>query len=94
MIERLGTSIRAIAEATAKSGNHRPDQALVDECADAVRLQLDCMQQDMSLGQRVALENLLDSLEDETVPGMRLAIAVRDAATSLGLSPTLPPATA
>ena len=58
MIERLRTTITGIVSLDPQAS--RPNQKLLDDCADAVRLQLDCMQQEMLSPQRVSLELLLD----------------------------------
>ena len=83
MIERLRAALHTL-------GSLRPDEpsaaqsALVAECADALRLQLDCMQAELTPAQRDALHALDDALADGRVPPATVAAAARRASQALG----------
>ena len=87
MIERLLTTLGALA---AGAPDRAPDavRALADDCADAVRLTLDCPQHDLSPAQRDALRRLGNVLDEPgAAPGV-ITEAARSAAATLGLPAT------
>jgi hypothetical protein len=64
---------------------------LLGDCADAVRLELDCPQQALTASQRLALSGLSDLLEQPESPGLELMDAARRACQALGLpTPAFP----
>ena len=86
MIERLTTNLGALARLSpAELATERGSRVAAD-CADAIRLELDCPQQDLTSTQRELLSSLGDLLDtprrDESV--VRLASAVSRA---LGVRP-------
>lgn len=88
MIERLTTNLGALARMSpAELATERGGRVAAD-CADAVRLELDCPQQELTSDQRELLSALGDLLDtsprDEHV--VRLASAV---CGSLGVRPDL-----
>ena len=84
MIERLVTTLRALAalpgDATATDDVDR----LAADCADALRLELDCLQQELTGGQRRTLIALGDALESPHDVD-RLRVAAGAACRRLGL---------
>jgi hypothetical protein len=82
MIHRLVTTVTALAAPDAV-----PDERLVADCADAVRLELDCPQMDLTPAQRTSLRRLGDLLEDASASPARIAVAAREACTVLGIAP-------
>ena len=88
MIERLATNLDALARMSpAELATERGARVAAD-CADAIRLELDCPQQELTSDQRELLSALGDLLDtsprDESV--VRLASAV---CGSLGVRPHL-----
>ena len=88
MIERLTTNLDALARlAPAELATERGSRIAAD-CADAIRLELDCPQQDLTSDQRELLSALGDLLEtssrDDAV--VRMAAA---ACRSLGVRPAI-----
>ena len=55
--------------------------------AHALRLELDCMQQSLTPGQRRALSRLSELLESNLQAGGELPAALRDACAALGIEP-------
>lgn len=53
------------------------------DCADALRLELDCMQQSLSTGERAVLARLSDQLEAGAIDGPALVDSLRHARTLL-----------
>ena len=65
MIDRLVTSLRALA-ALPPAELHTPAaRRAAADCADALRLELDCPQQELTPGQRSVLRRLGDLLDAE-----------------------------
>lgn len=84
MIARLRATLVAL-EAALDDGESRSSvDALAAECADALRLQLDCMQADLSPSQRDALHALGEVLEDDSASRVAIAEVIRRAAVALG----------
>ena len=77
MIERLTTNLGALARMSAAELASEQGSRVAADCADAIRLELDCPQQDLTSDQREllsALGDLLDTLpHDERV--VRVALA-------------------
>jgi hypothetical protein len=87
MIERLVISLRQLAALSDGELASPRAAAVRADCADAVRLELDCPQQSLAAAQRAALSRLSDALED----GGEIAAvreAVRATTRALGLDAT------
>jgi len=88
MIERLTTTLRAIATRSPSDLTSDDGRRLAADCADAIRLELDCPQQELTIEQRRALVTLGDTLETAADPS-----ALRDAALTaskaLGVGPAI-----
>lgn len=82
MIHRLVTTVSVLAAADAA-----PDRRLVADCADAVRLELDCPQMDLTPAQRATLHRLGDALEDADARPAAVAVAARETCAALGIAP-------
>ena len=87
MIERLTTNLDALARLTPAELASERGERIAADCADAIRLELDCPQQDLTADQRELLSALGDALEassrDEAV--VRVASACR----ALGIRPAI-----
>ena len=79
MIDRLGTTLGALAAYPEREIASPAHEALRRDCADAVRLQLDCMQAELHTSERHALLRLHHLLEEPDGSGAELAAAVRAA---------------
>ena len=83
MIERLATALRTLTD-------RRAVDAAVDaadvraDAADAARLALDCMQHDLTAGQRAALRALWELLEDAGASSDAIHAAASRARDALG----------
>ena len=86
MIERLLTSLRALSLLPADGFESDLGKRLAADCADALRLELDCPQQDLTADQRTILSNLSDLLESERWTDAREA--VRSACVAVGIRDT------
>lgn len=75
MIDRFITSVRALATMSPLQLGDRDGRELVAECADALRLELDCPQQDFTARQRQTLRALDDALASGSVTEVRSAAA-------------------
>lgn len=84
MIERLQASLRALANESLDDDPVRAER-LRDDCADALRLSLDCMQNELTRSQRDALSMLNEMLEDAFADRAAVRMAARDACFSLGI---------
>jgi hypothetical protein len=89
MIERLTSTLRDLAALSAADLAADASARLRDDCADAVRLELDCPQRSLTPAQRAALSRLSDALEDGT-SGQSMLDAVRSAGTAIGLAASAP----
>jgi hypothetical protein len=87
MIERLITTLSSIATRSPTELAGPDSELLLADCADAVRLEVDCPQQDLTPEQRSALEHLGDVLGDFPVAPDRISAAATRACAALGLSP-------
>jgi hypothetical protein len=88
MIARLTDSLRALSSLAPHELSSPVNEHLRGDCADALRLELDCPQQSLTQPQRSSLRRLSDLLEDpEPQPGP-LASAVQHAHAALGLEVT------
>lgn len=85
MIERLASSLRQLAAASADELASDVTALVRGDCADAARLELDCPQQSLTPEQRDALSRLSDALDGD-VPAPMLLDAVRRAARALDLT--------
>jgi hypothetical protein len=84
MIERFARMLHELAGAPTALPAAYSARAGRADAADAVRLQLDCMQQELTPTQRNALHGLADLLEDPAAPEAEIRAAARKAANSLG----------
>ena len=76
MIQRLLDGLRVLVDA--------PDDArAAADCADAIRLELDCMQMELTPTQRSALRRLLESIDSES-PSEHVRRCAVEAASVLG----------
>jgi len=85
MIDRLVRSLRELSTMPPDelaAGAHARERA---DCADAVRLELDCPQQALTSTERAALVRLSEEVEASIVDGASLAVAIRTARDALGL---------
>ncbi|HYD53489.1 MAG TPA: hypothetical protein VEA99_12710 [Gemmatimonadaceae bacterium] len=94
MIERLIVSLRALAGRGRIDPHDPADRRLLDDCADALRLELDCPQQTLTDEQRDAAGALSDRLESPVRDGSAIAAAVRELALALDVATTDPDARA
>ena len=89
MIERLTTTLDVLARSSPADLASEEGRRAAADCADAIRLELDCPQQELTSDQRellAALGDLLDtSTRDERV--IRIASAV---CRALGVRPAEP----
>lgn len=79
MIDRLRTSLRALSALSPTALMSAEHERLRGDCADALRLELDCPQQQLTSAQRAELVRLSALLEDSSPPPDLLASALRDA---------------
>ena len=85
MIERLTTGLRRLASLPFRAPGDEAYARLLGDCADAVRLELDCPQQTLTVPQRLALSGLSDLLEQPDAPREDVIAAARHACQALGL---------
>jgi hypothetical protein len=85
MIERLVVALRQLAEMPADELASDAAAPVRGDCADALRLELDCPQQSLAPAQRAALTRLSDALETGS-PNDQLAGAVRAASRALDVA--------
>ncbi len=90
MIERLTTGLRRLASLPLRAHGDVADARLLGDCADAVRLELDCPQQALTTPQRLALSRLSDLLERPDVQAAELISAARRTCQALGLTTPTP----
>ncbi|MEP6990933.1 MAG: hypothetical protein ABJA80_08400 [bacterium] len=83
MIERLVTGLRALGALPPTALAADAAAGARGDCADAVRLALDCQQEELDVGERRALVALFDALEGQAIDGPTLAAAVRRATEAL-----------
>jgi hypothetical protein len=83
VIERLLTSLRALSSLPAESFESDSGKRLAADCADALRLELDCPQQDLTPDQRRILSDLSDVLESERWD--EVGDAIRTACVAVGI---------
>lgn len=86
MIERLVTSLRQLAALDDDELASPRHAGLRGDCADALRLELDCPQQSLTPTQRITLRRLSDALETDRASD-ELVDAVRDASRVLDIAP-------
>jgi hypothetical protein len=75
MIDRFVTTVRALASVSPSQLGERDGRELVAGCADALRLELDCPQQDFTAGQRASLQALDEALAGGSAEDVRSAAA-------------------
>jgi uncharacterized protein DUF3565 len=79
MIERLRTSLFALHALTPRELIEPEHEHLRGDCADALRLELDCPQQTLTSAQREPLARLRELLDETEASSAELARAVHDA---------------
>ena len=84
VIERLTSTIRALCALGADEIGAPNAARLRDDCADALRLELDCPQQSLTPAERKALSALSDALEAASPPDI-LGDAARRAGSAIGV---------
>jgi hypothetical protein len=84
MIERLHASLRALGQLSPNELEAAGSESLRRDCADALRLELDCRQLELGVSEREVLERLSAPLETPGRSGAELAVATRDASAVLG----------
>jgi hypothetical protein len=87
MIQRLLTTLSDLREIPPSSLAGEHGRRLVADCADAVRLELDCPQQSLTPLQRASLRRLSDLLETNGVPAADLVSSARAAWVALVCDP-------
>ena len=87
MIERLVTTLRALADLPPGAVETEEVDRLAADCADALRLELDCPQQELTAGQRRSLVALGDALESpHDVDRIRVAATAACRTLDLGVA--------
>lgn len=86
MIERLHPSLRALSRLSAEELESAEAEPVRRDCADALRLELDCRQLELGASERDVLAHLSDLLEASAYNGVELMAAVRAAAAVVGAS--------
>jgi hypothetical protein len=87
VIERFVTTLRALAALPSPELGAPTGRRIAADCADAVRLELDCPQQDLTAAQRASLRALSDLLESAQPAAADVSRAAAAACASLGLAP-------
>ena len=93
MIERLTRNLDILARSSVAELASDQGRRVVADCADAIRLELDCPQQELDASQRELLTALGDRLEDGGEPAGIRALARRGRTMSDGCpraTPLLP----
>lgn len=86
MIERFLAALAAMRAAGPEPAAGTGAESHLADWADAVRLQIDCMQQELDVEQRSALHRLLEGLEADPPNLDAIARAAVRASRLLGLS--------
>jgi hypothetical protein len=89
MIERLVTSLQMLVRADAEQIEGLVEGPIGRDCADALRLELDCPQEALSPEQRAILSRLSHLLEEGGAPAPVIAAVARGAGNALGISSLL-----
>jgi hypothetical protein len=84
VIERLSRCLEALSASTAAALETADGRRLAGDCADALRLELDCPQQSLTPRQRVALRRLSDLLEADGWEAAEVKRVAVEARRSLG----------
>jgi hypothetical protein len=79
VIERLVTTLRELSALSVADVETVGGRRLVGDCADALRLELDCPQQSLTKLQRAAMRRLSDLLEGGDAAPSTITAAARDA---------------
>ena len=79
MIQRLATTLRALSELSPGGLETSEGKRLVGDCADALRLELDCPQRELTSEERRILVRLNELLESETDEEQHIRTAARSA---------------
>jgi hypothetical protein len=83
VIDRLVTGLRELATLPPVELDTEAGKRLLGDCADAVRLELDCPQQSLTVDQRTALSRLSDALEESSTSSGGIVAAARAAYATL-----------
>lgn len=86
MIERFLTALAEMRGAGQERVLGSGAESRLSDWADAVRLQIDCMQQELDVEQRAALHRLLEGLETDPPDFGAISGAASRASRLLGLS--------
>lgn len=87
MIERFVAALETLRVESPPRGAGQDWDRRRPDWADAVRLQMDCMQQELDVHQRLSLRKLLDALEADRPDWGAVSAAARTASSLLGLIP-------
>jgi hypothetical protein len=87
VIERVETTLRTLAALPASELGTPAGERLAADCADALRLELDCPQRDLAPAERAALRALSDLLDGGQAGGAEVSRAAAVACAALGLAP-------
>lgn len=85
MIERLRTTLPLLAVMSDAERVSATGRQVLGDCADALRLELDCPQQELTMTQRDALRRLSELVESDAVDGAALRAAARASCVALSL---------
>lgn len=88
MIERFVTTLRTLAALPAAEQSGDGGRPVIADCADAVRLELDCPQQDFTRDQRATLRRLGELLEDAHASAADIRRAAAETCVAFGIVPT------
>ncbi|MDB4881214.1 MAG: hypothetical protein JWL60_2660 [Gemmatimonadetes bacterium] len=77
MIERLHATLDELARMPRVDRDDPRTQRLLGDCADALRLELDCPQQVLTEGRRAAMDRLSEMLDGGAGDGVALRDAIR-----------------
>ena len=88
MIERALVTVRALSALAPGTLDTTEGTTLAGDCADALRLELDCPQQELTATQRRLLTRLSDLLEAGTAHESDIRATAQQALSALAAGPT------
>ena len=83
MIQRLASALAAVALLHEVELARTDARRLLDDCADALRLELDCPQQELTCVEREALQQVREQVESEQIDPVRLRETARAACRAM-----------
>ncbi|MGZ8413713.1 MAG: hypothetical protein ACXW05_13340 [Gemmatirosa sp.] len=86
MIERFVASLRTLAAPSAAELASDDGRRAIADCADALRLELDCSQQEFARDQRAALHRLAELLDDARASTAQVRQAAAETCDALGIA--------